>query len=69
MAGHIQVRIAVKTRWWVSHYIAAVTLAARLTGLEPDMGKARRVLERGVVIKVVADGKAQDTARPRCIAA
>lgn len=40
--------VSVRVAWWVRWYVASVALTSRLTGMEPDMSKVMRWVERGV---------------------
>ena len=46
------VRLQVRPRWWLRHYLAGVALVSHLTGMEPDREKMERWIRRG--LKVVA---------------
>ena len=46
------VRLEVRPRWWLRHYLAGVALVSRLTGMEPDHEKMGHWIRRG--LKVVA---------------
>lgn len=46
------VRLQVRTRWWLRHYLAGVALVSHLTGMEPDPERMERWIRRG--LKVVA---------------
>lgn len=47
----ITVRLSVA--WWLRWYLAGVILTARLTGLEPDLGKVQRHIRRAARVAVV----------------
>jgi hypothetical protein len=47
MAGPYIVRIKVRPRWWLKHYVLGVVLTAWLMGVEPDWQKVQRVMARG----------------------
>jgi len=48
----VMVRLQVRPRWWLRHYLAGVALVSHLTGMEPDPEKMERWIRRG--LKVVA---------------
>lgn len=44
----VQINMHVKVAWWVRWYLGGVEMAARVTGMEPDWGKVRSTIERGI---------------------
>ena len=40
--------VRVRVAWWLRLYLLNVAAVARLTGMEPDMGKVGRMIDRGV---------------------
>ena len=47
------VRLQVRTRWWLRHYLAGVALVSHLTGMEPDPEKMERWIRRGLKVLAV----------------
>ena len=43
--------INVHVAWWVRWYVASVAAISQLTGLEPDMDKVGRWIDRGVRVR------------------
>jgi len=44
------VRLQVRTRWWLRHYLACVALVSWMTGLEPDPAKLEWWIRRGLKV-------------------
>lgn len=42
----------IRLRWWLRIYLGGVTLASRMTGLEPDWERVERWVKRGTVVRV-----------------
>lgn len=42
------VRLQVRTRWWLRHYLAGVVLVSVLTGRTPDPAKVEWWIRRGL---------------------
>ncbi|GHH52472.1 hypothetical protein [[Pseudomonas] boreopolis] len=47
------VSIQIRQRWWLRHYVAAVSLGCRLTGRAPDMERVGWWVQRGLVVWIV----------------
>ena len=45
--GTIQIRL----RWWLLLYLDGVLLMSAITGLDPDMEKVERMVERGIKVR------------------
>ena len=43
--------VSVHVAWWVRWYLSSVALMSQLTGMEPDMEKVGRWIERGVRVR------------------
>jgi hypothetical protein len=58
----VTVRAAIRMRWWLRCYLAAVMWLARATGMEPDWNWVERWIRRGLVLQTtrVADGRCTD---------
>lgn len=52
MAQEVSVTISVKVSWWVPIYLRGLSIFCQITGVEPDMSRVSRVIERGVKTKV-----------------
>lgn len=45
------IHVRVRCRWWLRHYLAAVVLGCRITGMEPNPQRLDWWVRRGVVIE------------------
>ncbi|WP_166882219.1 hypothetical protein [Massilia mucilaginosa] len=43
--------LTVHRAWWLAPYLNTLAFVCALTGLEPDLRKASRMIERGVTLK------------------
>ncbi|MDQ1835541.1 hypothetical protein [Massilia scottii] len=52
MTAHtVTCTLTVHCAWWVMPYLNTLAFMCALTGLEPDLRKARRMIEKGVMLK------------------
>jgi hypothetical protein len=58
----VTVHAAIRMRWWIRCYLAAVMWFARATGMEPDWNWVERWIRRRLVLQTtrVADGRCTD---------
>ena len=44
--------IVCRQRWWLKYYLVGVLLMSHVTGRDPNLGRVRRWIERGIIIEV-----------------
>lgn len=54
--------VAVRMRWWLRCYLAAVMWFAKATGMEPDWDRVEGWIRRGLVLRTTraTDGRCTD---------
>jgi hypothetical protein len=50
--GTLTVHLEMKVSWWVRRYIASLALFAYTFGTQPDIDKARKIIERGIKVRI-----------------
>lgn len=50
--AYVNLVAVIRLRWWLRIYLGGVTLASRMTGLEPDWERVERWVKRGVVVRI-----------------
>lgn len=48
----VNMTIKVKQAWWLKPYFIGLAAMSALTGLDPDWEKVKRVIDKGLSVKV-----------------